>query len=186
MTCIRAVSQGLNIEGRPRSFDQSRDWTWTSIGSENNTTQLIEWNHCARQCTGKEKPPAQFASVNYASIGIWRDSLRRIPPIGSRRSFLSRSEGLDHAEAASTCFMVASGGVLSEEYGHGGPGVCLVDGQTEAEGVPSQGGRGDAPLRRMPPYLTLTWLIHRRIRKFNHKGDAKIRKFRFARISVRI
>ena len=25
---------------------------------------------------------------------------------------------------------------------------------TEAEGVPSQGGRGDAPLRRMPPYLT--------------------------------
>ena len=39
--------------------------------------------------------------------------------------------------------MVASGGVLSEGYGHGGPGVCLGDGQTEAEGVPSQGGRGD-------------------------------------------
>ena len=51
-------------------------------------------------------------------------------------------------------FIVASGGVLSEGYGHGGPGVCLGDGQTEAEGVPSQGGRGDALLRRMPPYLT--------------------------------
>ena len=54
----------------------------------------------------------------------------------------------------STGFMVASGGVLSEGYGHGGPGGCLDDGQTEAEGVPSQGGRGDALLRRMPPYLT--------------------------------
>ena len=28
------------------------------------------------------------------------------------------------------------------------------DGQTEAEGVPSQGGRSDVLLRRMPPYLT--------------------------------
>ena len=36
--------------------------------------------------------------------------------------------------------MVASGGVLSEGYGHDGPGVCLGDGQTEAEGVPLQGG----------------------------------------------
>ena len=73
-------------------------------------------------------------------------------PCGGSRpsdSFLSRSEGLDHAEGASTRFMVASGGVLSEGYGHGGPGVCLGDGQTEAEG-----GRGDALLRRMPPYLT--------------------------------
>ena len=42
-------------------------------------------------------------------------------------------------------------GVLSEGYGHGGPGVCLDGGQTEAEGVPSQGGRGDALLWRMPP-----------------------------------
>ena len=50
--------------------------------------------------------------------------------------------------------MDASGGVLSEVYGNGGPGVCLDDGQTETEGVPSQGGRGDALLRRMPPYLT--------------------------------
>ena len=50
--------------------------------------------------------------------------------------------------------MVASGGVLSEGYGHDGLGVCLGDGQTEAEGLPSQGGRGDTLLRRMPPYLT--------------------------------
>ena len=35
-----------------------------------------------------------------------------------------------------------SDGGLSEEYGHGGPFVCLGDGQTEAAGVPSQGGRG--------------------------------------------
>ena len=45
---------------------------------------------------------------------------------------MSASEGLDHAERAFTGFMVASGGVLSERYGHGGPGVCLGDGQTEA------------------------------------------------------
>ena len=34
--------------------------------------------------------------------------------------------------------------VLSDGHGHGGPGVCLGDGQTEAEWEPSQGGRGDA------------------------------------------
>ena len=43
-----------------------------------------------------------------------------------------KSEWLDHAEGSSTRFMFASGGVLSEGYGHGGPGVCLGDGQTEA------------------------------------------------------
>ena len=56
---------------------------------------------------------------------------------------------------APTRFTVASGGVPSTEYGYGGPGVCLGDGQTEAEGVPAQGGRGDALLRRMHPYLTI-------------------------------
>ena len=69
-------------------------------------------------------------------------------------SFMSGSEGLDHVERASTRFMVASDGGLSEGYVHGGPGVCLGDGQTEAEVLPSQDGRGDALLRRMPPYLT--------------------------------
>ena len=33
--------------------------------------------------------------------------------------------------------MISHGGVLSEGHGRGGPGVCLGDGQTEAEGVPS-------------------------------------------------
>ena len=47
-----------------------------------------------------------------------------------------------------------SGGVLSEGYGHDGPGVCLGDDQTEAERGPEGGGRGDALLRRLPPYLT--------------------------------
>ena len=41
-----------------------------------------------------------------------------------------------------------------EGYGHGGPGVCLGDGKMEAEGVPSQGGRDDALLHRMPQNLT--------------------------------
>ena len=80
-------------------------------------------------------------------MGIWRDSR-------PSDSFLSRSEGLGHAEGAPTHFMVASDGVLSEGYEHGKPGVCLGDGQTEAEGVPVQGVRGDALLQRMPPYLT--------------------------------
>ena len=43
-----------------------------------------------------------------------------------------RSEWLDHSEGAFTGFMIASDGGLSEGYGHGGPGVCLGDGQTEA------------------------------------------------------
>ena len=47
-----------------------------------------------------------------------------------------------------------SDGGLSEGYGHDGPGVCLDDGQSEAEGVPSQSGRGDALFRRMSLYLT--------------------------------
>ena len=48
----------------------------------------------------------------------------------------------------------ASGRLLFDDYGHDGPGVCLGDGQTEDEGVPSQGGRGDALLWRMSLYLT--------------------------------
>ena len=61
---------------------------------------------------------------------------------------------LDHVEGVFTDFMVASGGVLSEGYGDGGPAVCLGDGQTETGGVPSQGGRGDALLRRITPHVT--------------------------------
>ena len=47
-----------------------------------------------------------------------------------------------HAEAASTRFMIASGGVLSEGCGHGGPGVCMGDGQTEASEGYGHGGLG--------------------------------------------
>ena len=38
---------------------------------------------------------------------------------------------MDHANGAPARFEVASGGALSEGYGHDGPGVCLGDGQTE-------------------------------------------------------
>ena len=53
---------------------------------------------------------------------------------GSRPSdpVSSGSEWLDHTEWPSACFVVASGGVLSEGYRHDGPDVCLNDGQTEA------------------------------------------------------
>ena len=43
---------------------------------------------------------------------------------------------------------------LSEGYGHDGPSVYQGDGQTEAEGVASQGRRGDALLWRLLPQLT--------------------------------
>ena len=98
----------------------------------------IQWSLLIRTHSGS------FDS--YTCMGMWRDALRRIPPIGF---FLSRSEWQVH-EGAPTRFMVASGGGLSEGGEHGGPGVCLGDGQTEVEGVPSQGGRGDALLRRIP------------------------------------
>ena len=82
-------------------------------------------------------------------------------PYGGSRpsdSVLSRSEGLDHAEGAAKGFRVASSGGLFEGYGYDGPGVCLGDGQTEAEGVPSRGGRGDALLRYVPtPDLIICW-----------------------------
>ena len=45
---------------------------------------------------------------NYASMGMWRDSLQRIPP-----SILSRYEGLGHANGTSPGSVVASGGFAS-------------------------------------------------------------------------
>ena len=45
--------------------------------------------------------------------------------------------------------MVALDGILTQIYEHGGPGVCLGDGQTAAKGATSQGGRGDPLLRRI-------------------------------------
>ena len=61
---------------------------------------------------------------------------------------------MDHAEGKYTSFMVASCGDLFDGYGHSRPGVWLGDDQPQAEGVSSQGGRGDALLRRMPQNLT--------------------------------
>ena len=54
---------------------------------------------------------------------------------------------LDHAEGAA-CMLrgTALDGVLSEGYWRGVSGVG--DSQTEAEGVPSKGGRGEALLGR--------------------------------------
>ena len=80
-------------------------------------------------------------------------------------SFLSRSEWLVHAEGASTRFMVASGGVLSEGYGHDGSGVCLDDGQTEAY-LKDTGMAG----------LASAWAIARRSpREYRRKVDAATR-----------
>ena len=47
----------------------------------------------------------------------------------------------------------------SEGFGHGGPGVCLDDGETATERLRSQGGTGDALLRRMPPIPDLHWPV---------------------------
>ena len=63
-------------------------------------------------------------------------------PCGGSRpsdSFLSRSEGLVHAEGAPTRFMVAS---YLKDAGMAGPVSALA--MTREVGVPSQGGRGDA------------------------------------------
>ena len=63
----------------------------------------------------------------YASIGMWRDYLRRIPPIGF---FLVEIRGAGPcrggAHTLHGCVRWSPG------YGHDGPGVCLGDGQTEA------------------------------------------------------
>ena len=77
--------------------------------------------------------------------------MRRIQIIGF---FLVWIRGVGPCQTRFTGFTVASGRVLFEGYGHNGPGVCLGGGQTKAEGVSSQGGRGDALFRRMSPYLT--------------------------------
>ena len=50
----------------------------------------------------------------------------------AHRIFPVEIQGLDHAEGASRRSVVASGGVLSEGYGHDGHGVRQSDGQTEA------------------------------------------------------
>ena len=61
---------------------------------------------------------------------------------------------LNHAEEPPACFAFVSDGDSIQGNGRGGPGVFLGVDQTEDEGVPSQGGRGDALLRRMSTSTT--------------------------------
>ena len=86
---------------------------------------------------------------------VFHFNFQKLAKGGLSKSLIRLKSTMPTGHGAPTGFM-SSGGILSEGYGHIGPGVCLGDGQTEAEGVPSHGGRGDALLRRMPPYLTLT------------------------------
>ena len=61
--------------------------------------------------------------------------------------------------------MVASGGGISEGYGHGGPGVCLGDGQTEAY-LKDMGMTG----------LASAWATaRRRTKEYRRKVDAATR-----------
>ena len=76
-----------------------------------------------------DKLPAEFAGANHASMGMWRDSLRRMPPIGF---FLVEIRGAGSCKVAPAGFMFASVGVPTQGYGHDGPGVCLGDGLMEA------------------------------------------------------
>ena len=63
----------------------------------------------------------------------------------------SKPEGFDHAEGPPAWFVFASGGDLSEGYGHDGPGVCLGDGHTEAESILAKWTRR----RAAPTYVIL-------------------------------
>ena len=102
------------------------------------------------------------ATSYYASMGMWCDSLRRIPPVGF---FFLEIEWLDHAEGAPTRFMVASGGNLSEGCGYFGPGVCLGDDQTETY-LKDMGMTG----------LASVWaMARRRPKEYRHKVDAATR-----------
>ena len=66
---------------------------------------------------------------------------------------------------APTRLMVASGGILSEGCGHGGPGVCLGDGQMEAY-VKDTG----------MPGLVSVWVMARwRPKEYRRKVDAATR-----------
>ena len=76
---------------------------------------------------------------------MWRDYLRRIPTIGF--FFVEIGEAGPGRRGAHSSWLRKVESYLKD-------GVSLGDGQTEAEGVPSQGGRGDALLRRMARYLT--------------------------------
>ena len=68
--------------------------------------------------------------------------LRRSPSIGF---CLVKIRGVVHAEEPPVCFVIVSNGSLSGGYWHDGLGVCLGDGQTQAEGSVARW------IRRRPP-----------------------------------
>ena len=93
--------------------------------------------HSSKQKFRKQRPKSVlgfewrffFGSANYASTVMWCVFLQRMPPIGS---CLVKIRGLNHAEVILRMLHGCVSGGLSQGYVHDGPGVCLVDGQTEA------------------------------------------------------
>ena len=93
---------------------------------------------------------------------MWRDSLRRIPPIGF---FLVEIRGAGPCLGGNHTLRGCVSGVLSEGYGHDGPCVCLGDGQTEAY-LKDMGMTG----------LASVWaMARRRPKEYRHKVDAATR-----------
>ena len=88
-----------------------------------------------------------FESVNCASTSIWRVSLQKIPPI---ESFLVGIREDWPCRWAARAFRGCARWISIQRTWIDVTPVCLGDGQTEAEGVPSQGGRGDTPFRCVP------------------------------------
>ena len=83
--------------------------------------------YCSTGAQRRQAATGHLHSSRASIAPIWACSAT--PYRGSRPSNpgLSGSGGQNHAEAPPSCIVVASGGVLSEGYGHGGPGVCLGD-----------------------------------------------------------
>ena len=92
-------------------------------GGSDSLIHVRGWN---RVRTTHKRPPKGNV-CHLWPVRMWNFFLGATLSRGSHPSdsLLSRSEGLGHVEWASTDFMVASGRVLSEGYGHDGPGVCL-------------------------------------------------------------
>ena len=91
-----------------------------------------------------------------------RESLEKLPLIGF--CFVG-VRGAEPCRGPPAWFVVASGGILSEGCGHGGPGVYLGDGQTEAY-LENAGMAG----------LASAWATaRRRPKEYRHKVDAATR-----------
>ena len=95
----------------------------------------------------------EASPLNGSGLPLYENEARPTTEDFAHRSPLSGFEWLHYTERPTTYFLVASDGGLSQKYGRDGSGVCLGNGQTGEERVPSQ---GDALLRRMPQILDLT------------------------------